>query len=189
MVACGKGYRATKPTILQANSDKNGYKHVSVFSFENKKLKTEKIHRLVMKTFSCVANHDELHVNHKDGDKGNNMLNNLEWVTPKENTAHAIETGLLTIKDKRIIHKECKLCKSDFVADKPTSKYCSQKCFTTSRRVTKRPAKEALYAMLKSESFSEASRRCGVSCNTIRKWCKAYGIPHNASYYKNAGLA
>ena len=53
------------------------------------------MHRLLMLTF-CPINMDmkKLQVNHKDGDKLNNDLNNLEWCTPRENTIHAYVNGL-----------------------------------------------------------------------------------------------
>src|SRR5690606_17006733 len=35
------------------------------------------------------------HINHIDGDRSNNSLKNLEWVTPKENVTHAYEAGLV----------------------------------------------------------------------------------------------
>lgn len=51
------------------------------------------IHRLVAETF--IPNPKNLpEVNHKDGDKKNNILSNLEWVSKLENEEHAYDTGL-----------------------------------------------------------------------------------------------
>lgn len=64
-----------------------------------------KIHREVAKAF--IPNPDELpFVNHIDGDKLNNSVDNLEWVTPQGNVVHAIETGLLSLDHLKLISKE-----------------------------------------------------------------------------------
>ena len=64
-----------------------------------------KIHREVAKAF--IPNPDELpFVNHIDGDKLINTVDNLEWVTPKGNVVHAIETGLLSLDHLKLISKE-----------------------------------------------------------------------------------
>lgn len=43
------------------------------------------MHRIVLSTFNPTEDMGNLEVNHKDEDKENNKLENLEWVTPKEN--------------------------------------------------------------------------------------------------------
>ena len=52
------------------------------------------VHRLVMETFRPISNPNEMQVNHIDGDRNNNSLSNLEWVTVKENVKHAFRLGL-----------------------------------------------------------------------------------------------
>lgn len=54
------------------------------------------LHRLVAKTFIPNKNADKSEVNHKDGNKLNNCVSNLEWCTRKENIHHGIQSGLLS---------------------------------------------------------------------------------------------
>lgn len=54
------------------------------------------VHRLVMEAFFGL-NADRKEVNHIDGDKSNNTLSNLEWVTHSENHRHAAGAGLSAV--------------------------------------------------------------------------------------------
>lgn len=79
------------PRILKTQKDNKGYHRIRV-TIEREK-QSYKVHREVAKAF--IANHDGLpQVNHKDGNKDNNSISNLEWVTNKDNAHHAIENGL-----------------------------------------------------------------------------------------------
>ena len=51
-------------------------------------------HRLVMICFNKVDNYKNLQVNHIDGNKQNNTLNNLEWCANQKNRTHTIKLGL-----------------------------------------------------------------------------------------------
>lgn len=64
------------------------------FMREDGSKKTFRLHRLVMIAFSPIGNMEEMEVNHKDGDKTNNSLENLEWCTSSENQKHAFKNGL-----------------------------------------------------------------------------------------------
>ena len=70
---------------------KRGYLNVSLS--KNKKRKEFKVHRLVATAFIPNTNNKE-QVNHIDGDKNNNEVTNLEWVTQSENITHSYGLGL-----------------------------------------------------------------------------------------------
>ena len=68
-------------------------RYVNIQLWKKGKFTAKNIHRLVLETFK-PTNIPKLETNHIDGDKYNNRLDNLEWVTSKENKAHAFKTGL-----------------------------------------------------------------------------------------------
>lgn len=68
-----------------------GYHLVGLY--KNGARKNAPVHRLVAETFIPRKN-SRLIVNHIDGNKQNNNVSNLEWITMRENTLHAYEKGL-----------------------------------------------------------------------------------------------
>lgn len=67
-----------------------GYTYVHLIKDGNQK--SCSVHRLIAKTF--IPNPNNLPcVNHIDGNKNNNCVDNLEWCTQKENVAHCIASG------------------------------------------------------------------------------------------------
>lgn len=73
--------------------DKDGYSRPSFRTKDGKSVRVYS-HRIILATFRPVENWENLEVNHKDGNKLNNSLDNLEWVSNKENISHAWRTGL-----------------------------------------------------------------------------------------------
>lgn len=71
--------------------DQDGYLVVTLY--KDSANETVRVHRLVAQAF--IANpENKPQVNHIDGDKRNNIVNNLEWVTNIENIRHSIAKGL-----------------------------------------------------------------------------------------------
>ena len=170
-----------KGKIKKATDNGLGYLQVR-FEIDTKVYR-KYVHVMVAEAFICNE-HKKPQVNHIDGDKSNNRVDNLEWCTAKENQQHAISNGLRASK-KELEKLTCLECGEKFKPKEDTVVYCSQKCSSLSRRKVKnRPSKEYLFHLIKSSSFKEIGRRYGVSDNAVRKWCVAYGIPNKASYYR-----
>ena len=100
----GKVMTTKTGRILKPNINYRGYEKVCLFKADRKK--RVYVHRLVAMTF--IPNpEDKPQVNHIDGDKRNNKVSNLEWVTNEENMKHSVEMGLRAnshnSKKKRIL--------------------------------------------------------------------------------------
>lgn len=80
-----------KPAINKA-----GYQQLQLT--KNKKQYNKLIHRLVAETFLIQESETYIQVNHKNGDKADNHMDNLEWCTSSINNKHAYDLGLNTCK-------------------------------------------------------------------------------------------
>ena len=87
----GKVKNTITNRYLKGALNSKGYLRVELHN--NKKLKKFFIHRLVAEYFIENPLNKE-QVNHKDGNKLNNKVNNLEWVTNQENRNHAVKNKL-----------------------------------------------------------------------------------------------
>lgn len=96
----GDVYSIRRGRTLSARPTNKGYLVVEFWVAGKRKVKH--IHRLIAEAFIPNPN-NKPEVNHIDGDKVNNSINNLSWVTKSEQMKHAWNTGLFTgVKGKKL---------------------------------------------------------------------------------------
>ena len=99
-----------KVIILKQYIGIHGYYQVSLYKKGNRY--NAMIHRIMAQEFLKNPHHKE-EVNHIDGDKLNNCLSNLNWMTKSENMCHARDLGLLNMEvHKGILNSQAKLTNS-----------------------------------------------------------------------------
>jgi hypothetical protein len=108
--------RSGKSHLINQSQTHDGYFRVNLCNGARSTKKFYFVHVLVAKAF--IPNpENKPQVNHKDGNKANNRIDNLEWVTSKENIAHSIKAGL-RIPENHIYPKG-----DDHYASKPVLQY------------------------------------------------------------------
>jgi hypothetical protein len=86
-----------KGKILSPATSYLGYS-ICALSIENK-LKSYPVHRLVALAFLGLPDKNNKEINHKDGIKSNNCIDNLEWSNRIKNINHAVKNGLIKYKN------------------------------------------------------------------------------------------
>ena len=89
----GQIYSTMRKKILKWQHDRDCYVIIGLTNDKKEKKNSLGVHILVAKTY--LPNTDHLpEVNHIDGNKDNNCVDNLEWITKSDNCQHAHDTGL-----------------------------------------------------------------------------------------------
>lgn len=81
------------PRKLKRNLNSGGYEYYKLH--DGNKFKNFLVHKLVAEHFLFIKS-DKVQINHIDGNKTNNNVSNLEYVTASENIKHAYKSGLMT---------------------------------------------------------------------------------------------
>ena len=100
VTSCGRVWSYRNERFLTPGHDKDGYFQVNLY--KNGKRKTYKVHRLVAETY--LPNPENLsQINHKDENKTNNCLQNLEWCDAKYNNNYGTSVERRSAKCKKPI--------------------------------------------------------------------------------------
>ncbi len=159
-------FQSIKGRIMTPNKTKWGYLQIRLS--KDSSTKRRHIHDLVAEAY--IPNPENLsEVNHKDHNKLNNLVENLEWITHKDNM---VDMGkYLRMRNGTITRITCPICGKK----KTENSVLCNSCRITERRKS-RPTKELLDEYVKDGlNYSDIGRIYGVSGSCVKKWVSACG--------------
>jgi len=139
----GKIWSEFTNNIIRGGYDKDGYLRTKILPPSNKRHRIS-IHRIICTIFHPEGYDKDMQVNHINGIKDDNRVENLEWSTCKENINHGINHGLYSnrVSGERVgtskykefeIHQVCKLLEENKLNQLEISKITGVNHFTISR--------------------------------------------------------
>ena len=120
-----------KGKILKTNLKRNGY--LTVALSKNSKVKSISIHKLVAQAFCERSDETKTEVNHINCNKQDNRVENLEWVTPKENKTHAKENNRYNPPNRKKVR--CKQLNKIFESSYEAAQYINNKYYGNSKQI------------------------------------------------------
>lgn len=125
----------SKARNMYLTSTPNYGRYLAVTLYDGKKTHRKYVHRLLAETF--LPNPGALPcVNHKDGNKYNNILDNLEWTTWSGNTSHAVSLGLIRGRPGER-HPNARLTDKEIISIREEAKTLTQKELADKYKVSK----------------------------------------------------
>ena len=128
-----------------------------------------------------------LQLDHINGNHSDNRLENLRIVCPN---CHSQTETFSNKRAKK--HNYCVDCGCEISLKSTRCNTCASKHKNSFKvKPEDRPSKEELFELIKTKHFTTIGEMYGVKDNTIRKWCKNYGLPSTKKELRelnNAGL-
>jgi hypothetical protein len=129
-------------------------------------------------------------VHHKDRNRSNNDEENILIFASHSDHAAFHKGAPYVLDDEGIAHcdaktrkgKVCPYCGKEIFW---TSKTCADCSHMLQRRVSERPSREQLKALVRQKPFLQIASMYGVSDNTIKKWCYRENIPNKTSVIRD----
>ena len=119
------------------------------------------------------------HLHHKDGDRLNNELNNLQVLCPN---CHSLTDNFAGRAAKKRYY--CADCGAEILKSSVRCVSCDKK---RSMQKSKRNmiTRDELKDLIRTTPFTTIAKQFNVSDNAIRKWCKKYDLPYQSSVIKS----
>ena len=169
--AAGEVYSLLREKFLKGSPDGGGYVMYSLYNTAGKRVSL-KGHRLVAEHFIPNPNNLPM-INHIDGNKENNNVNNLEWCTAAHNTQHAIENGLMHLTQPTLTNEQLAACQAAYNQGTSVTKLAaiygvSRTCI--SMNIDRSVQAKEEHTSLRKKSMIKGVRQLTADGEYIREW-------------------